>query len=122
MSISQITRNYIETLRLTTVTFAALLNERFERQRVGVDTVENWLAGCDEPDEPMLIRLAMRSRDWRFDFAIACLSVLDPSWVTGAGLAELVTTMRLESAALRDELIDERVLTAELVEQMEAEG
>lgn len=120
-SVAEITRSYLTNLHLNAVQFAMFLGAAVETETVTVETVCGWLLGASQPSKAMLILLAMRSRDWRFDWAIACLSVLDPSWVTGDGLTELVMAMRLENAALREELISERVLTAELVEQLEAE-
>jgi hypothetical protein len=120
-SVAEITRSYLTALHLNAVQFAMFLGAAAETETITVETVCGWLLGTLQPSKALLVLVAMRTRDWRFDWAIACLAVLDPSWVTGDELTELVVAMRLENAALRDELIRERVLTAELVEQLEAE-
>lgn len=62
-------------------------------------TILNWRDGNTEPTIDMLTLILIRYRDWRFDFAAACLAAKRPEvWGTGSELGDMV--MALKSDAL----------------------
>jgi hypothetical protein len=84
-------------------------------------TVINWRDGKTEPPTDLLTLILLRWRDWRFDFALECLATKRPEvWGENGGIWRVARELRRENVALTAELIGERVLTAELTEEIEA--
>lgn len=127
LSIHEIVQNYLNETRLTLRGFAEALMEKIvsdeEIITLSHAAVSAWAQGQSEPKTDLLTLILMRYKDWRFDFALACLAAKRPDvWGVGGGIWEVAHLLRLQNVALTDELIDEHTLTAELTEQLEEEG
>ena len=76
--ISEIVEMYQNKTGLTLRGFAEALNEKLVNTSVTYSSVGYWKSGNVEPATDLLTLCVMRYRDWRFDFALACLAAKLP--------------------------------------------
>jgi hypothetical protein len=69
-SVAEITGNYLRETGMALVEFAAALDK-------WPSIIDEWRAGTTRPSRDDLLTLVALHNDWRFDFAVACLSSSD---------------------------------------------
>lgn len=76
--INKIVQNYRKETKLTQEEFAVSLCVKLPGVSLTKQAISNWERGAQTPDYMFLVAMVMAYRDWRFDFALACLQVLRP--------------------------------------------
>jgi transcriptional regulator with XRE-family HTH domain len=77
---SKIVQKYRASQNLSLRGFAEALTEHMPGEKVTHSSVFNWEKGIHTPDYYFLVYLTLKTGDWRYDFAVDCLSVLNPKF------------------------------------------
>lgn len=76
--INEIVKKHRKQQKLSQEAFGQSLCERLLGVELTRQAISNWERGAQTPDYMFLVAMVMTYRDWRFDFALACLQVLRP--------------------------------------------
>jgi transcriptional regulator with XRE-family HTH domain len=88
MIISTITLHYRKQAQLTLEAFGRALAELLPGYSFTKQAVKNWERGVQNPDRYFLLLCALRYGDWRRDWALDCLAVLQPELFAPATKSE----------------------------------
>ena len=83
MRCKKIVEKYKNQIGLNNAQMADQLSDGLEMiNPIKRQTVYSWNKGISDPSTDFLVLVLIKYRDWRFDFALDCLSAKDP-WVWG---------------------------------------
>lgn len=78
MDISQLTKKYRTQAGLTLEGFGEKLSDQLSEYTFTRQAVHNWESGNQRPEKYFLLLVMLRYGDWRRDWALDCLAVLQP--------------------------------------------